>query len=120
MDFIKSFSQHLCGAKNLVIGGDFNFVLDTNLDKIGGNSERGFIGSKTFKTVIKNMSLIDCFRHLHPNKRAVTWMRKNIATGNVNPNYSMVGTRIDRFYISSVLKENLSQFRYNSLCMFRS
>ena len=45
LDFIKSFSQHLCGAKNLVIGGDFNFVLDTNLDKIGGNSERGSIGS---------------------------------------------------------------------------
>ena len=38
------------------------------------------------------MSLIDCFRHLHPNKRAVTWMRKNVTTGNANRNYSMVGT----------------------------
>ena len=110
MDFIESLSPYLCGAKNLVLGGDFNFVLDTNLDKIGGNQDSGTIGSKTFKSVVEKMSLIDCFRHLYPNKRAVTWMRNNITSHNETSNYEMVGTRIDRFYISSVLKNNLASF----------
>ena len=30
LDFIQNLSQHLCGAKNLILGGDFNFVLDPN------------------------------------------------------------------------------------------
>ena len=110
LDFIQNMSQHLCGAKNLILGGDFNFILDPNLDKIGGNLNKGTVGSKPFKSVIEKMSLMDCFRHLYPRKRAVTWMRKNVATGNEKSNYEMIGTRLDRFYISSVLKDNLVSF----------
>ena len=31
LEFIIIFSQYLCGARNLIIGGDFNFVLDTKI-----------------------------------------------------------------------------------------
>ena len=110
LEFIQSLSHHLCGAKNLILGGDFNFVMDSNLDKIGGNLDKGTVGSKPFKSVIEKMSIIDCFRFLYPRKRAVTWTRKNVATRNETSNYEMIGTRIDRFYISSVLKENLVHF----------
>ena len=72
LEFIQNFSQHLCGAKNLILGGDFNFIFDSNLDKLGGSLKNGTVGSKTFKSVIDKFSLIDCFRHLHPRKRAVT------------------------------------------------
>ena len=27
LEFIQNLSQHLCGAKNLILGGDFNFIL---------------------------------------------------------------------------------------------
>ena len=57
----------------MILGGDFNFILDPNLDKIGGNLDKGTIGSKAFKPIIENMSLVDSFRHLYPKKRAVTW-----------------------------------------------
>ena len=33
LDFLNDLSQYICGAKNLIIGGDFNFILDTKLDK---------------------------------------------------------------------------------------
>ena len=110
LEFINSFSQYLCGAKNLIIGGDFNFVLDTKLDKLGGNLEKGMIGSRPFKSIIEKMSLVDCFRHLFPKKRAVTWTRKNVATQNETSNYEIIGTRLDRFYISSILKDMISKF----------
>ena len=87
LEFIQNLSHHLCGAKNLILGGDFNFILDPNLDKMGGNLDKGTVGSKPFKSVTEKMSLIDCFRYLYPRKRAVTWMRKNVATGNETSNY---------------------------------
>ena len=110
LEFINNFSQYLCGARNLIIGGDFNFVLDTKLDKIGGNLEKGMIGSKPFKTIIEKFNLIDCFRYLYPKKKMVTWMRKNVATGNETINYEIVGTRLDRLYISSILKDTIVNF----------
>ena len=66
--------------------------------------KNGTFGSKTFKSVIDKFSLIDCSRHLHPRKRALTWMRINVY------NIEMVGTRLDRFYASSILKQNLISF----------
>ena len=34
LEFLNSFSQYFIGARNIILGGDFNFVFDTNLDKI--------------------------------------------------------------------------------------
>lgn len=110
LEFIQDLSRHLCGARNLILGGDFNFILDPNLDKIGGNLSKGTIGSKSFKSIVDKMSLTDCFRHLYPKKRAVTWTRRNVATGNDTSNYDIIGTRLDRFYISSALNDNLTAF----------
>ena len=98
LEFISMFSQYLLGARNVILAGDFNFVLDTNLDKMGGNLNKGTIGSKSFKNILEKANLIDCFRHLYPQKRAVTWIRQKI------------GTRIDRFYISSFIKGMISGF----------
>ena len=56
------------------------------------------------------MNLIDCFRYLYPNKRTVTWTRKNVAIQNKKSNYEMVGTRLDRFYMSSLIKDTITGF----------
>ena len=110
LEFLNSFSQHITGAKNVIIGGDFNFILDPNLDKLGGNLQKGTIGSKTFKTIVDKFDLTDCFRHINPNKKSVTWTRSNVATGNDKPNYDMIGTRIDRFYISKYMCNSINTF----------
>lgn len=110
LEFIKNFSQYLNGAKNLIVGGDFNFILDSNLDKIGGNLDKGTVGSRSFKTLLEKVKLIDCFRHLYPNKKSVTWVRKNVATGNERSNYDIMGSRLDRFYISSLVKDMVIGF----------
>ena len=110
MEFLNSFSQHINGAKNVIIGGDFNFILDPNLDKLGGNLQKGTIGSKTFKTIVVKFDLTDCFRHINPDKKSVTWTRSNVATGNDKPNYDMIGTRINRFYISKYMCNSINTF----------
>ena len=99
LEFLNSFSQYFTGARNIILGGDFNFVFDTNLDKIGGNLHKGTDGSRSFKTIIDKINLIDCFRYLYPNKKTVTWVGKSPVL-----TYDVIGTRIDRFYASSLIK----------------
>ena len=110
LEFLSTFSQYLSGAKNLILGGDFNFIMDPNLDKIGGNLSKGTIGSKTFKVLAEKFSLIDTFRHLFPKQKAVTWSSSNVGTGNNTVNYDIIGTRIDRFYISRLICTSVTSF----------
>ncbi|MES9885145.1 MAG: reverse transcriptase domain-containing protein [Sedimenticola sp.] len=92
---------HLTCAKNLIIAGDFNFVMDTNLDKIGGNANKGMLTSKLFKNIIKTFSLEDAFRILYPDKKSVTFSNKSIAT------------RLDRVYVASNLRNAVESFDIN-------
>lgn len=72
---------------DLIVAGDFNFVFDNRLDKIGG-SISATSGSRSFSTIIKSLSLIDAFRYKYPDRGVVTWSNKEM------------GSRIDRFYVS--------------------
>ncbi|MCU7836932.1 MAG: endonuclease/exonuclease/phosphatase family protein, partial [gamma proteobacterium symbiont of Taylorina sp.] len=110
LDFMSNFSQYLSGAKNLILGGDFNFIMDPKLDKIGGNLAFGTVGSKAFKNIMKQIGLTDCFRYLFTDKKSVTWSRSNCAAGNKTSNYDFIGTRLDRFYISSLIKNAVTSF----------
>ena len=87
--------KYLSGAKNTIL----NFILDPNLDKIGGNLTKGTPGSKTFKTILEKLQLLDYFRYLYPLKRSVICLMG-----------SNVGTRLDRFYIYTLIKESVASF----------
>jgi hypothetical protein len=41
------------------LGGDFNCVLNTQLDKIGGNSSLGTKGSDNLRNIISDFKLTD-------------------------------------------------------------
>lgn len=97
--FFDDLVPRLVTSKHLIITGDYNFVFNTELDKIGGNSERGTVGSKTFSNILKNFVLTDAFRYLFPKRKLVTWYR--------HFEHESIGCRLDRFYISSFLKENI-------------
>ena len=95
-DFFDNIKQFLVTSRTLILCGDFNFVVNTKLDKIGGNLETGTFGSKSFNSIIKSSSLIDAFRYKYPDKVNITWSRNN------------VGCRIDRFYLPSSYKQYIS------------
>ena len=67
------------------------------MDKIGGDLDSGTIGTKLCKPILEKFKLTDVFRYLFPRKRTVTWCR-NIKAG-------VIGTRLDRFYISSLIND---------------
>ena len=89
--FISSLAKFLVCKKNVILGGDFNFVENLNLDKKGGNCKLGDVGSVQMNNLKKNFGLCDPFRTKHQLLRQFTWER---GTG-----HDKVRRRLDRFYL---------------------
>jgi len=81
--------------KQIIWGGDFNYVENTRLDKIGGIASNGTIGSEYTARAQINFQLFDAYRFKHPYTVATTWRSSDVAT------------RLDRFYLSNDLQLNV-------------
>ena len=72
-EFLLSLRRHLGGRIPLFLGGDFNFVENTSVDKIGGNLKSGTIGTTELNVLKQDYSLSDIFRKLWPKVKQFTW-----------------------------------------------
>jgi len=75
--FIKTIQDILAihEGKHIIIGGDFNVVLDPNKDKKGGNIDQSHIFNyrTTLKALVECYELCDIWRLNNENKRMFTW-----------------------------------------------
>jgi len=70
--FFTSLDKFLCHP-NIILGGDFNCVYDTSIDKVGGNPLHGTAGSHELRSLCKDFDLCDAYRFLHPRRLMTTW-----------------------------------------------
>ena len=80
-----------------IISGDFNLVMDVNLDK-RGNPMTHINSLETIKMYNEEADIIDIWRHRNSDSFRYTWKRRN-------PNPIMC--RLDIFFISSSLLGNV-------------
>ena len=80
-----------------VIAGDYNFVMDTNLDKTGGNKKKGTIGKEEQRRWEVDMGVVDVWRKFNPGVVGTTWRSR----GKVGKEW--VRTRIDRALVDESL-----------------
>ena len=94
---------------NFIIGGDFNCVLDPNLDRKNcvSSSSRPRSRLKIIE-MMGNLNLVDIFRSLHPDKKSYTWRRFN----------SNQQARLDYFLVSEDLVQEVKEI--SSSCKYRS
>ena len=59
--------------KTFIIGGDFNTVLNENLDKRNGRTNTHILCRNKIKHITETFDLIDIWRDMHPNLRQYTW-----------------------------------------------
>ena len=95
--FFSSFADHLRGQYPIILGGDFNCVIDIQLDKNGGVDSNGESKSRVLKSICDDFNLIDPFRKLNPKKKEFTW-RNSLNT---------ILCRLDRFYVSRSISQNV-------------
>ena len=90
--------------KTFIIGGDFNTVLNENLDKRNGR----IYSHKRCRTVINNIidgySLTDIWRDMHPDIKQFTWHSHHKPP---------IFCRLDYFLISENLKNSVVSCKHN-------
>jgi exonuclease III len=84
------------GNTQFIVGGDFNRILDQNLDTTNSQS-RGRKPHLPLIKWIKSLGFAEAFRVCNPYVRKYTWAN------------SSVQTRIDQIWISSKVKEGLTE-----------
>ena len=83
-------------CEEIILGGDFNRVLDVVNDKAGGNKTTNQKSLKQLESIKENLDLIDIWRIQHPATKIFTWRRRK-------PD---IQCRLDFFLISSSLCTN--------------
>ena len=83
--------------ERVVIGGDFNCILDGKCDKKGGIERRKDRIASKIDCAMDNFDLIDVWRFLNPNVSRFTWKKSN----------PLIQCRLDYFLISNILLENV-------------
>lgn len=90
-EFIENFQQQCATTRKIIQGGDYNFVENISLDKVGGNSLSGSIGVSEIRKLKQDFNLVEPFRKMYPNKKEYSFHMTGIHS------------RLDRFYISNDL-----------------
>ena len=69
--------HNFIGQHTIILGGDFNCVVNNTLDKSGGNVHYGGFGGENLHTICNDFNLVDSFRYKYENKK------KNIPGGTL-------------------------------------
>ena len=81
------------GNDNVIIGGDWNIAMDTNLDTFRYRQLNRKKSRNKLIEIMANSNLVDVYRETNPDKRAYTWRRFN----------TVQQSRLDYFLISDHL-----------------
>ena len=96
--FFNTLEQELTDKNELIIGGDFNLVLDIKMDKRGGNPITHKKSLQVIESFMQDLSLSDIWRFQHKHEKKFMWK-------NCNPTLVMV--RLDFFLTSYGLLDKL-------------
>ena len=84
-------------SKKIILGGDFNFFLDTKLEEKGGKPVLKKHSIAKIIEILENFDLCDIWRIRNPNLKRFT-CRQNHFSGYIQ-------RRLDFFFISNTLQE---------------
>ena len=98
--FFERFHNHLRDFQcdDIIIGGDFNLVLDIEMDKKGGLAKTHAKAVKVIKDYMAELDLVDAWRLLNPDGRRYTWRRQK----------PEIHCRLDFFLVSQSLTCNVT------------
>ena len=91
-DFFNEFIDSIESIPNdnRIVGGDWNVVLDLNMDKEGGQQTTHFKAQKILKDWCDETNLVDIWRKSHEDLKQYTWFQRR----------PMIRCRLDYFLIS--------------------
>lgn len=102
---VKNYLRNL-NCNHIIWGGDFNFVMNTNLDKIGGIPRTNFLARSAVYNIMQDFSLLDIWRELNPKAKRYTWH------SSIDKS---IHCRLDFFLTSAHLKTSISNVQISPI-----
>ena len=91
--------HYLLSLYYIIIGGDYNFVLDLDKDKRGGLSKTHQNSVRIVQEFSEKLDLVDVWRVLHPDTNSFSWRQRHLR----------IQCRLD-FFLVSQSKVNITTF----------
>ena len=89
--FINDLEGYLITPREVILGGDSNFVENVELDEMGGNLQLANSGAANMALLKDDFFFVDAFQKKFPKRKEYTWRR------------GPIHVRLDRFYMSDTL-----------------
>ena len=104
--FFKNLLSHLLSfnCDDIVLGGDFNLVLDVQKDKKGGNPVTHKNSLKEVQKIVNSLDLLDIWGVFNPDVKRFTWRRKKpeihcrLDFFLTSASFSPINTKADIFF----------------------
>lgn len=100
--FVNLFFKINCSPTELIIRGDFNLVLDLNMDRSSSSSKPLSAAAKALKRELTDLNMIDVWRAKHGHRREYSYY------SHVHNSYS----RIDMFFIHAGMEHLVTSCEY--------
>lgn len=100
--FVNLFFKINCSPTELIIGGDFNLVLDPNMDRSSSSSKPLSSAAKALKRELTDLNMIDVWRAKHGHRREYSYY------SHVHNSYS----RIDMVFIHAGMEHLVTSCEY--------
>ena len=71
--FFRRIEPYVVPSKRVILVGDWNAVLDPNLDRGAISAGTNPLDARYFRDFVQRLDLVDKFRERHPNKIVWTW-----------------------------------------------
>ena len=85
-------------AEHTIVAGDFNFTMKSDVDSLNYVSENNVRAKQAFLELTYKHNLVDAWRHMHPDERKYTWLRKN----------PLKAGRLDMYFVSDEMLNSLT------------
>ena len=85
--------------KEFIIGGDFNLVLNIDLDKVGGRRETHEKSAQIIKAFMEDQEIVDIWRFFYPERQGATYYKKNPES---------IYSRLDFILVSASISGNVT------------
>jgi len=86
------------GSHKILLGGDFNVILDPSMDAFGGNPAYKDL-AKLLDEVLAENDLVDIWRIQNPDVKRFTWMQKT----------PLIQPRLDYWFIDDSLQDDIAK-----------
>ena len=117
LNFLSQLDKYLLTCRKVIMGEDFNLVLDIAMDRFGGNPH-GSIGSPELKRLLSKYHFIDIWRHQHPSLKTCTWSNADCSIMSLGKFYISVDLVDDSKIVTGIQPCHLSDHDLVSFHIF--